>query len=163
MDWSLCNPYAKNPFLRDVLGYKNPNCYYAAMIIDPILRFNWIFYVIIPHELQHSAILSVLVSFSEICRRGIWTIFRVENEHCTNVGRFRALRDVPLPYDIPDDEEALPHPTSHIDEDADDDSRPDSAAQASLRPLASGTDIERTTPQLDRSHSGSFRILTSTT
>ena len=31
----------------------------------------------------------------------MWTLFRVENEHCTNVGRFRASRDVPLPYDIP--------------------------------------------------------------
>ena len=161
MDWSLCNPYAKNPFLRDVLGYKNPYYYYAAMIVDPMLRFNWVFYVIIPHELQHSAILSVLVSFSEICRRGIWTIFRVENEHCTNVGRFRALRDVPLPYDIPDDEEASIHPTSHIDE-GDDEERPDSAAQASLRPLASGADVEGT-PQFDRSHPGTVRRRTTTT
>ena len=28
-------------------------------------------------------------------------LFRVENEHCTNVGRFRASRDIPLPYDVP--------------------------------------------------------------
>lgn len=70
------------------------------MIVDPILRFNWIFYAIFAKELQHSAILSFLVGFTEICRRGIWTLFRVENEHCTNVGRFRASRDVPLPYDI---------------------------------------------------------------
>lgn len=34
----------------------------------------------------------------------MWTLFRVENEHCTNVGRFRASRDVPLPYDIPSPE-----------------------------------------------------------
>lgn len=27
-------------------------------------------------------------------------LFRVENEHCTNVGRFRASRDIPLPYDV---------------------------------------------------------------
>ena len=71
------------------------------MIVDPILRFNWVFYAIFAKELQHSAILSFLVGFTEICRRGIWTLFRVENEHCTNVGRFRASRDVPLPYDIP--------------------------------------------------------------
>lgn len=31
----------------------------------------------------------------------MWSLFRVENEHCTNVGRFRASRDVPLPYEIP--------------------------------------------------------------
>ena len=70
------------------------------MILDPILRFNWIFYAIYSHDLQHSALLSFGVSLSEVCRRGMWSLFRVENEHCTNVGRFRASRDVPLPYDI---------------------------------------------------------------
>ena len=101
MDWSLGNPYAEHPFLRDVLGYKRPWVYYLSMIQDVILRFNWIFYVIFSSELQHSALLSFFVSFSEICRRGIWTLFRVENEHCANVGRFRASRDVPLPYELP--------------------------------------------------------------
>lgn len=70
------------------------------MVLDPLLRFNWIFYAIYSHDLQHSALLSFGVSLSEVCRRGIWSLFRVENEHCTNVGRFRASRDVPLPYDI---------------------------------------------------------------
>ncbi|KAI1969689.1 Xenotropic and polytropic retrovirus receptor 1 [Ophidiomyces ophidiicola] len=101
MDWSLGNPFSKHPYLRDFLGFRRRWIYYAAMIIDPILRFNWIFYAIFIHDLQHSAILSFLVSLSEVFRRGIWSIFRVENEHCTNVGRFRAFRDVPLPYDLP--------------------------------------------------------------
>lgn len=34
----------------------------------------------------------------------MWTLFRVENEHCTNVGRFRASRDIPLPYEFPSPE-----------------------------------------------------------
>ena len=110
MDWSLLNPYAQRPFLRDVLGYKRPEVYYAAMVLDPILRFNWIFYAIFSNDLQHSALLSFLVAFSEVCRRGIWTLFRVENEHCTNVGRFRASRDVPLPYAIPSPSQT-PSPT----------------------------------------------------
>jgi len=100
MDWSLLQTDAKKRFLRDVRGYKNPKWYYLAMIIDPILRFNWIFYSIYTHDLQHSTIASFLVGFSEVTRRGIWTIFRVENEHCSNVARFKASRDVPLPYDI---------------------------------------------------------------
>lgn len=70
------------------------------MVVDPLLRFNWIFYAIYSQDLQHSALLSFGVSLSEVCRRGMWSLFRVENEHCTNVGRFRASRDVPLPYDI---------------------------------------------------------------
>lgn len=74
--------------------------YYCAMILDPILRFNWVFYAIFPLEIQHSALLSFVVALTEVLRRGMWTLFRVENEHCTNVGRFRAWRDVPLPYDL---------------------------------------------------------------
>ncbi|KAK2795150.1 hypothetical protein FQN52_006076 [Onygenales sp. PD_12] len=100
MDWSLGNPYAKHPFLRDSLGFRRRWVYYIAMVIDPILRFNWVFYAAFTHDFQHSAILSFMVSFSEVCRRGMWSIFRVENEHCTNVSRFRASRDVPLPYDV---------------------------------------------------------------
>ena len=114
----LCNPYSEHPFLRDVLGYKRPWVYYLAMILDPILRFNWVFYAVFSGELQHSALLSFFVGFSEVCRRGIWVLFRVENEHCTNVGRFRASRDVPLPYEImlpspstPEDGEPQTHPS----------------------------------------------------
>ncbi|KAI9850309.1 MAG: hypothetical protein M1838_005869 [Thelocarpon superellum] len=100
MDWSLGNPYAKHPFLRDVLGYKHVWLYYVAMVVDPLLRCNWIFYVIFSQELQHSASLSFFIALSEVFRRGMWTLIRVENEHCTNVGRFRASRDIPLPYDL---------------------------------------------------------------
>lgn len=100
-DWSLGDPHAKHRFLRKELGYKKIWWYYAAIVIDPILRFNWILYAIIPIQLQHSAVTSFGVSLSEIFRRGMWSLFRVENEHCTNVGRFRASRDVPLPYDVP--------------------------------------------------------------
>jgi hypothetical protein len=73
------------------------------MVIDPILRFNWIFYIIYRNDLQTTSIVAFFVAFSEVCRRGMWTLFRVENEHCNNVGRFRASRDVPLPYEIEND------------------------------------------------------------
>ncbi|KAH9882647.1 hypothetical protein J1614_000883 [Plenodomus biglobosus] len=99
-DWSLGDPHAKHPFLRKELAYKKIWWYYGAMMMDPILRFNWVLYTIIPLQLQHSAVTSFCVSLLEIFRRGVWSIFRVENEHCTNVGRFRASRDVPLPYYI---------------------------------------------------------------
>lgn len=100
MDWSLLQPNANKRLLRDVRGYRNPNYYYLAMILDPILRFNWIFYSIYTSDLQHSSIASFFVGFSEVSRRGMWTLFRVENEHCSNVARFKASRDIPLPYEI---------------------------------------------------------------
>jgi hypothetical protein len=100
MDWSLCQPDAQKRFLRNVRGYKPTWPYYLAMVVDPILRFNWIFYIIYTHDLQHSSIASFLIAFSEVSRRGMWTLFRVENEHCANVAHFKAYRDIPLPYPL---------------------------------------------------------------
>lgn len=70
------------------------------MVIDPMLRFNWIFYAIFTHDTQHSSIASFLIGFSEVTRRGLWTLLRVENEHCANVKQYKASRDVPLPYHL---------------------------------------------------------------
>lgn len=137
MDWSLMDPYARRwPFLRDVLGYKQIWMYYIAIILDPILRFNWIFYAIYAEDVQHSAVLSFFVAFSEICRRGMWMIFRVENEHCTNVGRFRASRDVPLPYDL--DDAPTIRPEQHIPSAQPSLDRPGTAPSQ-----ASGADVEQ--------------------
>ena len=108
------------------------------MILDPILRFNWIFYAIYSSELQHSALLSFFVGFSEVCRRGMWTLFRVENEHCTNVGRFRASRDVPLPYEI-----ALPSPEEETESEPPVQPSPDlSRHSASIRHAATSSNLE---------------------
>ena len=109
MDWSLLQPsYSASssgaggsqksgkswPGLRPILSCSSPYYYYCAMVIDVLLRFNWIFYVIFAHDLQHSTIASFLISFSEANRRGMWTLFRVENEHAANVMRFKATRDL---------------------------------------------------------------------
>ncbi|KAI9658715.1 MAG: hypothetical protein M1821_002275 [Bathelium mastoideum] len=107
IDWSLGNPSARYPLLRDLLGLKWIWPYYCAMIVDPILRFNWICYAIYTDEASHSSVVSFFVALSEVARRGIWAIFRIENEHCTNVGNFCASRDLALPYDI-----AAPESTS---------------------------------------------------
>lgn len=105
MDWSLLQPHASRRFLRDVRGYKGARWYYLAMVLDPILRFNWIFYAIYTQDLQHSTFVSFVVALSEVSRRGMWVLFRVENEHCSNVARFKASRDVPLPYPVPTESE----------------------------------------------------------
>lgn len=115
MDWSLLQPGANKPLLRDVRGFKSTWWYYAAMIIDPILRFNWIFYSIYTHDLQHSSSVSFFVGLSEITRRGMWTLFRVENEHCSNVARFKAFRDVALPYDLESGESEESQPITPVE------------------------------------------------
>ncbi|KAM7198062.1 EXS family domain containing protein [Naviculisporaceae sp. PSN 640] len=99
MDFSLLQPKARRPFLRDITALK-PWVYYVIMIIDPILRFSWIFYAIFTHNTQHSTIVSFGTSLAEVIRRGLWAIIRVENEHCTNVAHYKASRDTPLPYEL---------------------------------------------------------------
>jgi xenotropic and polytropic retrovirus receptor 1 len=98
MDWSLGNPYAKRILLRDELGFRHAWVYYAAIVLDVVVRFNWIFYAIFSRDIQHSAFLSFFVGLSEVFRRGVWSVFRVENEHCANVMKFYASREPTLPY-----------------------------------------------------------------
>jgi hypothetical protein len=100
MDFSLLQPQSRHTALRDILALKHRWIYYVIMVVDPILRFSWIFYAAFTHDLQHSTIVSFMVSFMEIFRRGIWSLLRVENEHCANVAQYKASRDVPLPYHI---------------------------------------------------------------
>ncbi|KAF4120590.1 hypothetical protein GMORB2_3028 [Geosmithia morbida] len=98
MDFSLIQVDSKHFALRDILALKKRWPYYVAIVVDPILRFSWIFYAIFTHDSQHSTIVSFLVGLAEIFRRGLWALFRVENEHCGNVSQYKASRDIPLPY-----------------------------------------------------------------
>lgn len=100
MDFSLLQTDTRHYALRDILALKRRWPYYFIMVADPILRFSWIFYAIFTHDTQHSTVASFFVSFTEILRRGMWALFRVENEHCANVSQYKASRDVPLPYHI---------------------------------------------------------------
>ena len=100
MDWSLLQRGSKNKLLRDNLFFKRPIYYYCAMVIDVILRFQWIFYAFFTSQIQQLAVTSFCVALAELIRRFIWIFFRVENEHCTNVTLFRASRNSPLPYAI---------------------------------------------------------------
>lgn len=114
MDFSLLQPQSRHWLLRDITALKKRWPYYFIMVTDPILRFAWIFYAIFTHDTQHSTIVSFLVALAEVSRRGMWTLFRVENEHCANVAQYKASRDVPLPYRI----EPLVAPRSSIESDA---------------------------------------------
>ncbi|KAL0685643.1 hypothetical protein Bca4012_052491 [Brassica carinata] len=46
----------------------------------------------------HRRALVAVVTILEIVRRGIWNFFRLENEHLNNVGKYRAFKSVPLPF-----------------------------------------------------------------
>ncbi|KIW18268.1 hypothetical protein PV08_02556 [Exophiala spinifera] len=140
LDWSLGNFWSKNFFLRDQLAYKKAWVYYVAIIADVLLRQQWIFYAIFVSDLQHSALMSFFVSLAEVLRRGMWSLFRVENEHCNNVGKFRASRDIPLPYKIAEAPEGIGRLT------APEDARSTSGIPETIGPVdgrfATGADLE---------------------
>jgi hypothetical protein len=137
MDFSLGNPWAKHPFLRDQLAYKQVWIYYFTLVADVLLRQQWIFYAIFAHDVSHSTIMSFFVSLAEVLRRGMWSLLRVENEHCNNVGKFRASRDIPLPYNIP----TSPDFTKKTPEQRQ--PTPGVSAQDQLDNLTTGADLER--------------------
>lgn len=100
MDFSLLQSGARRTGLRDTMAFNQPWVYYGMLIFDPLLRFGWVPLAIFAHHIQHSSVASFAVAFAEITRRGLWLLFRVENEHCSNISKAKASRDVPLPYSI---------------------------------------------------------------
>lgn len=56
---------------------------------------------------MENQIVLFLIAVIEIVRRFIWNIFRLENEHLNNCGQFRAVRDIPLPYETTKEEEEI--------------------------------------------------------
>ena len=103
MDFSLLQAQAHRPLLRPITALKQTWIYYLIGGVDPVLRFSWIFYAIFTHNTQHSTVVSFAVAFAEAIRRGMWTLLRVENEHCANVAQYKASRDTPLPYHLGQD------------------------------------------------------------
>uniref|UniRef100_A0ACD5YV78 Uncharacterized protein n=1 Tax=Avena sativa TaxID=4498 RepID=A0ACD5YV78_AVESA len=98
-DWGFFTPRSKNFWLRDELILKNKSIYYLSMVVNLALRLAWTKTVM---EFRISKNATRLIDFSiaslEIIRRGHWNFYRLENEHLNNVGKFRAVKTVPLPF-----------------------------------------------------------------
>ena len=73
------------------------------MWMNGCLRFAWIPFVLI-HYLYHGKMnlfwIDLVIASLEIFRRFIWNIFRIENEFLNNIGEYRPVRDLPLPFEI---------------------------------------------------------------
>lgn len=142
-DFSLGNPYAPYPFLRERLAYRRVWAYYAIIVVDVVLRQQWILYALFTHDLQHSAVMSFGIGVAEAIRRGLWSLFRVENEHCNNVGKFRASRDIPLPYLLPGRPGATESEEEHVGAGADEVSAEERRKMLPPISTTTGADIER--------------------
>jgi hypothetical protein len=49
---------------------------------------------------------------SEIFRRAMWSVFRLENEHLHNTEGYRKIAHIPLHFDLPIQQTAAPKSTS---------------------------------------------------
>nr|XP_023903624.1 phosphate transporter PHO1 homolog 3-like isoform X1 [Quercus suber]POE46192.1 phosphate transporter pho1 like 3 [Quercus suber] len=106
IDWGLLQRRSKNRWLRDKLLVPHKSVYFGAMVLNMLLRFAWMqtvlgFQVSFLHK---NSLIAILASL-EIIRRGIWNFFRLENEHLNNVGKYRAFKSVPLPFNYDDNED----------------------------------------------------------
>ncbi|KAJ2885452.1 Signal transduction protein [Coemansia aciculifera] len=105
MDWGLFESRTKHRFLRSELKFERTWMYYAAIVTDVILRFVWITQISpsffsFGHAV-HSATVAYVAAVLEVVRRFLWNFLRVENEHVSNCGQFRATTDIPLPFNPP--------------------------------------------------------------
>ncbi|KAG5522414.1 hypothetical protein RHGRI_034558 [Rhododendron griersonianum] len=99
VDWGLFQKNSKNRWLRDKLLVPHKSVYFAAMVLNVLLRLVWMQTVLnFSVPFFHIQTLTALVAVLEIIRRGIWNFFRLENEHLNNVGKYRAFKTVPLPF-----------------------------------------------------------------
>eukprot|EP00268_Persea_americana_P020827 TRINITY_DN2089_c0_g1_i11.p1 TRINITY_DN2089_c0_g1~~TRINITY_DN2089_c0_g1_i11.p1 ORF type:complete len:759 (-),score=113.12 TRINITY_DN2089_c0_g1_i11:325-2526(-) len=106
LDWGLLQKNSKNRWLRDKLLVSHKSVYFAAMVLNILLRFAWLQSVLgIKVSFLHIKALATTFACLEIIRRGIWNFFRLENEHLNNVGKYRAFKSVPLPFNYDTDDE----------------------------------------------------------
>lgn len=98
-DWGLLNPNSRNPWLRDDLILKNKSIYYLSIALNVVLRVAWIESIMrFRINSVETHLLDFFLASLEVIRRGHWNFYRLENEHLNNVGKFRAVKTVPLPF-----------------------------------------------------------------
>jgi hypothetical protein len=72
------------------------------MAFDAFLRLYWFIPIMLKSyipSVMADPWLNFLFLILEVIRRGQWNVFRLENEHLNNCGAFRAVIDVPLPFE----------------------------------------------------------------
>ncbi|VFQ76843.1 unnamed protein product [Cuscuta campestris] len=98
-DWGFFNLNSKNTLLRDDLVLKNKIVYYVSIALNFVLRLAWVETVMrFNVGVFESRLLDFSLASLEVIRRGHWNFYRLENEHLNNVGKFRAVKAVPLPF-----------------------------------------------------------------
>nr|KAJ3421172.1 Xenotropic and polytropic retrovirus receptor 1 [Polyrhizophydium stewartii] len=100
-DWGLLVRNKNNPMLRSFVIYPKW-VYFSAMGANAVLRLGWVFLLAPSYWsiVTDYRFIVYGVALLEVFRRFFWAIIRMENEHSNNVGRFRAVKELPLPFRI---------------------------------------------------------------
>lgn len=108
-DWGL---FRTENGLRNNIIYPK-SWYYIAIVFNIILRLSWTidFVILMIPVLEHKNFFMkyhegrriMLFGMLEVGRRGMWNIFRMENEVVNNAGKFRALNLPLVTVNDPDD------------------------------------------------------------
>ncbi|KAH6792001.1 hypothetical protein C2S52_002478 [Perilla frutescens var. hirtella] len=82
-DWGLVQRNSGNPWLREELLISNKAVYFAAIVVNILLRLVWMQSVLDFNETEflHRRAVVAVVACLEIIRRGIWNFFRFVDEH----------------------------------------------------------------------------------
>ena len=92
-DWGLLNHQTKNILRQKLLFPKAKYLYYFMGVFNLVLRVGWAF-TIAPFVINSKGIwpllFTMIVSFIEIFRRGVWNTLRLEFEHVKNCGAYQA-------------------------------------------------------------------------
>jgi len=113
VDWGLGR--CQHRMLRDRLMFPRKIYYYAAIIVDFVLRFTWTLTLVSSGYLTSLTNPKILIplgpnvpaNFLELCRRTMWCILKIENEHLNNTMQFRNVDFVPLYFYEEEREETI--------------------------------------------------------
>ncbi|KAM7276203.1 hypothetical protein ACFE04_018069 [Oxalis oulophora] len=105
-DWGLLQTNSKNPWLRNELMLRQKFIYYFSMALNLVLRLAWL-QTVLHYNFEHVdyRVTGLFLASLEVIRRGQWNFYRLENEHLNNAGKFRAVKNVPLPFHEVDEED----------------------------------------------------------
>jgi len=100
MDWGLGR--REHGYLAQRLMYPKKSVYYITIAMDLVLRSMWVLSLLPPSSgaaFALPAYLYILQVILEIFRRTVWGFFKLENEHRSNVDKYRRVDFVPLHFD----------------------------------------------------------------
>eukprot|EP00164_Ancoracysta_twista_P006547 GFYU01009129.1.p1 GENE.GFYU01009129.1~~GFYU01009129.1.p1 ORF type:complete len:690 (+),score=171.70 GFYU01009129.1:155-2224(+) len=100
MDWSFFQAGAKKRFLRQRLVLDRTWIYYYVIASNLAMRFLWAITISpVTISIGPPMYQPLFLGCIEIYRRMQWAYFRIENEHVSNVGKLRAIDEIPLLQD----------------------------------------------------------------